>query len=280
MLNSCQRIESYKIKWSQKLNTTCYHQFPVTSDNFTGVRFLELKTRRIFKTSHKILCNERPRPLFIKDIHGVFWKYLSPNTFERIIPKHYDQHHFVLNLPKLATFNVKLRHYASNQPHRTTLLSILAKNTENLEILSHFNEVGHGNIIVGVARAVSATVKMLASTGEHLFDTIAHGVVLGIKTISNTTEDVIDTSSNGLARIFHSIGIPNLILYVINFCIIIYLVLMRFQITGLKFLFPPNTSRPPTMSAPTLPPRVITEHLTVPEQKPRHQSPLPHPAQV
>ena len=281
MLHSCQKVESYTIWWNQTINSTCYHQFPLTSKNFTGIRFLELKTRRIFPTSHHIECTQRPRPLFIKDVDEVFWKYTLPHTFQRITPKTMQKHNFVLNLPTLATFNQKLKHYCHPTPHRTTLLSLLSKHQENLEILSQFKEKGNGNIIIGLTRAIASTVSFLVNTGEEVFHTLSNGVIMGIKTITNATEDVIETSTHGIAEIFASIGISNLVLYILNFFIIVYLILMRFQFTSLRFLFPPT--HPHTIhekSVPSSPPRNMDDNITPPVIKPRHNTPLPPPVQV
>ena len=166
MLHSCQKVDSYTVYWNQTLNTSCYHHFPITSENFTGIRFLELTTRCIFKSSHQIDCIERTSPLFIKDIDDFFWKYTPSESFKKITPKQFRKHNFVLNLPTLATFNVKLKHYCHTDPHRTTLLSLLSKDQEKLEILSHFKQKGGGNIILGLKRAVTSTIGFIANIGE------------------------------------------------------------------------------------------------------------------
>ena len=78
--------------------------------------------------------------------------------------------------------------------------------------MSHFKDKGNGNIIIGLTRAVSSTVSFLVKTGEEVFHTLSNGVIMGIKTITNATDDVLETSTYGIAEIFASIGISNLVL--------------------------------------------------------------------
>ena len=48
-------------------------------------------------------------------------------------------------------------HYKKSMPHRVTLLSVLSKQKENIEVLSDFKDKGSGNIILGITRAVTET---------------------------------------------------------------------------------------------------------------------------
>ena len=225
---------------------------------------MELNNQRIVSTSHKIRCKDRPLLIYIKDIHGNFWEYIRPSSFNKLVPKHFQHSQFTIQLPKLVSFSKTLIHYKKTLPHRLTLLRLLAKHKENIEILSDFKEKGGGNIILGITRAISDTIQFVEGAGTSLFK----AVITGIKTIGNTTEGLIHTSAKGIATVLSSIGLPNLILYIINFLIIAYLVLMRLQPNRLKFLFPSikhtehaNENRPFTSNCP------------------RHQVELPPPLQ-
>ena len=269
ILHSCKEITVYKIKWSQKINQTCYHLIPLTSSQFNGTKFLELTTRKILPTSHKIKCKDRPTNIFVKDIHNIFWKFIRPDGFLQIKPKELHHYHLSINLPILGSYNKKLTYYKKASPHRITLLNLLAKQTENIESLSDFNEEDDGNIILGITRGIAKTVNYIESKGESLFKLVTNTVFTGVKVITNSTEGIIDSSANGIKKIFKSIGLSNFILYIVNFLIIIYLILMRFAGNRLKFLFDKPDLRNPHKEP----------HYKSPEteRSKRHQQYLPPP---
>ena len=233
-LHSCRPIKEYEINWTQQINNTCFHLFPIRSKSFQGIKFLELTTRKVVPTSHKIPCIERTKIVYIRDVHNTFWQFSKSTGFTKISPKHFIQNEFTLTLPVLASYTTKLTHYKKAIPHRITLLHLIAKQKENIEILSDFEDKGNGDFLLGITRAISDTVEFAEHTGETFFST----VITGIKTLTNSTQGIINTTANGIATIFSSIGLPNLVLYILNFLIIAYLVLMRLQVNKLKFLFP------------------------------------------
>ena len=53
---------------------------------------------------------------------------------------------------------------------------MLSKQTDVLESLSNFKTAGHGNIILGIEKGISQTIKTIGTTGELLFKTIFSGV--------------------------------------------------------------------------------------------------------
>ena len=272
LLHSCRPIKHYNISWTQQVNITCYHLFPVQSKLFEGTKFLELTNRRIVATSHKIRCGNRPPLVYIKDIHGAYWEFVRPYSFHKIAPRHIKHRYPQIRLPMLVTFSKKLIHYKQALPHRTTLLHMLSLHQEDIEVLSNFRTQGNGNIILGLTRAMSDTFDLIGGTGAALF----HSLVTGIAGLGNTTEGLIDSSANGIATIFSSIGIPNLVLYILNFLIIAYLGLQRMQPTRLRFLFPPpgaNIPSSPDILYPPPPPTCRTPMCT------RHLLALPPPIQ-
>ena len=162
-----------------------------------------------------------------------------------------------------------MTHYKKANPHRITLLNLLAKQTENIESLSDFSEEGDGNIILGITRGIAKTVNYIESKGESLFKFVTNTAFTGIKVLANSTEGIIDSSANGIGKIFKSIGLSNFILYILNFLIIIYLILMRFAGNKLKILF-----HKPDLRTPQKEPYYKSPDT---ERSKRHQQFLPPP---
>ena len=138
--------------------------------------------------------------------------------------------HDKVHLPKLAEFTRKLLHYKKVKPHRSTLLGILNTQTENLDKLSDFKTIGHGDILSGIISEISNSVNFLADSGEDLLEHIVSDVDKTVKTITNGTDSIIDTTANGLSKNFAHIGIPSLTLIIAQICLILYVVYLRFKI--------------------------------------------------
>ena len=49
-------------------------------------------------------------------------------------------------------------------------------------------------------------------------------------TITNSTDSIIDTAANGISKIFSHIGIPSLTLILVQICVILYMLYLRFKI--------------------------------------------------
>ena len=124
-------------------------------------------------------------------------------------------------LPKLRTYTPKLLHYEEVRPHRTTLLDILAAQQENLDTLTDYKTVGGGNIMKGIASAMGEVVETVTDTATNIFNIIAHGAT----DVTNDTVQAIDNIGSTLVDIVTFTGGPsNLILYIIDIGIIIYLI--------------------------------------------------------
>ena len=218
LVGECMRIRSFNVSWDHKYQNVCYHLFPLHKALDNRTYFLELHTRRVFKHSHKINCRERDVHFVVKDVKGIFWQYTLHEGFQTVRVQHMHHRKTHLHLAKLKGFNKRLLHYQTSQPHRTTLLHLLNQQKENLETISDYTVIGHGNLALGVVHTLADTITFIGKTGEELF-----------KTVGNVTEDLIGTTANGLVKIVGSVGISNLVLYVLDILIISYLVILRYR---------------------------------------------------
>ena len=124
-------------------------------------------------------------------------------------------------LPKLRTYTPKLLHYEKTRPHRTTLLDVLAAQQENLDTLTDYRTIGGGDIVKGIAAAMGEVVETVTDTATNIFSIIAHGAT----DVTNDTVQAVDNIGSTLVDIVTFTGGPsNLILYVIDLGIIIYLI--------------------------------------------------------
>ena len=220
LVKRCRGILKYRVFWDQKWNGTCFMLYPVQLES-GSIRFLELATRRVFNTSHVIPCDSRSDGTYIKDGQGKYWKYVLGMGFHRVKMKFetYFRHH--ISLPRLASFNGKLLHYSEVKPHRTTLLHVLALQQDNLRDLTDFRQRGGGSLVAGIFTAMTDVVSTITNTGTTIFHMIAGGAT----EVANDTITAVDGIGNMVAGFFGVIGGPaNLGLYILNFCIIFYLV--------------------------------------------------------
>jgi len=165
VLFQCKKITKYKIIWNRKINGTCYHLFPINIEQTNSTMFFELRSRRILNVSNTITCEDRHNITYIKDIYDVFWTFTLPNMFEKLATNNDKHQKFTITLPILASYNPTLFHYTKSIPHRLTLLNLLSKQTDNLESLLNFKTTGHGNIVLGIAKGISQTIKTIGKTG-------------------------------------------------------------------------------------------------------------------
>ena len=129
--------------------------------------------------------------------------------------------HQKMALPKLRTYTPKLLHYEKVRPHRTTLLNILAEQQDNLDALTDYRTTGGGNIVKGIAEAMGDVVETVTDTATNIFHIIAHGTT----EVTNDTVQAVDNIGSALVDIVTFTGGPsNLVLYVIDIGIIIYLI--------------------------------------------------------
>ena len=220
MVRQCKKIGTYHVLWNQRLNETCYQLFPVRLPK-NKTKYLELNTRRLMDNSAKIKCQDRHKTTYIRDAQGEFWRYkLERKGFHKVrLKDHYFQQKMAL--PKLRTYTPKLLHYEKTRPHRTTLLDVLAAQQENLDTLTDYRTIGGGDIVKGIAAAMGEVVETVTDTATNIFSIIAHGAT----DVTNDTVQAVDNIGSTLVDIVTFTGGPsNLILYVIDLGIIIYLI--------------------------------------------------------
>ena len=225
-VKTCREVKQYNISWSQKINDTCYHLYPMKSPEL-GEGFLELNTRAIFRHSHKIKCTERSKVIYLRDVNGVFWEKRLRMPFKRIHAKIRGKESLDIELPHLSAFNEKIIHYKQAIPHRITLLNLVAQQQENLHQLYDYQNEG-GTLTNGITGAIATTIDGVEEVGKTLINSISKGITNTVKIIGNSTEGLIEATGQGVSEILDSIGgVPTLVLALVDIGIITYLVLQR-----------------------------------------------------
>ena len=233
----CKIITDYQIHWSHKLNGTCFELPPVTSVNYKGVRYLSMRNRRLLEKSRKYNCSKKDLRTIIRAVDGKFWEF-SKSKFKTIKINKYT-HDRKVNLPKLHVEPEILMHYKKAAQHRTTMMEILGEQTDNFEKFEQFKDEGNGDILLGITKGVTKIFRGVSTVGHEIFHEIGTTLVDGIKVAGNITDEVIEVGTKGITEILAQFGIPNVIILGVNACIILYLLLLRFQVKRLNFLFPP-----------------------------------------
>ena len=269
LLHSCQPIHTYHIYWNQTYNNTCYTTFPVTSIKLDTVRFLELSTRRLVKQGHEIPCNKRAPLWYIRDVKNHIWQLNNNNVFQVVKQYSYRYLPNKLRVIKMGTFGRHLLHYDEHIPSRTSLLSLLARNKENLRQLNEFREKGQGNVITGIASLFGQTISSLATGGSQIIKALGEGIhstLSGvgdvdeslIHSISNATSSLVTSSTNGLAKVLHSIGgISGIVTYVLILLLYVYLIYAKIRENRQLFIPVATTIKPPS---PLPPPPPMSPH--------------------
>ena len=220
LVKRCRMLLNYKVAWDYEINDTCYLFLPIHLEA-EGLKFLELATRRVFNSSHRISCIDRPRQTYVRDKYGQYWEYELNVGFRKVkmrIESYFRDH---VMLPRLASFNGRLLHYGKIAPHRVTLLQVLASQQDNLRDLTDMRERGKGSLVQGIFGAMEDVVSTLAETGETIFHVVTKGVIH----LTNDTVLTAEGVGDSVASLFSVIGGPgNLGLYILDLLIIIYLV--------------------------------------------------------
>ena len=224
LVKKCDLVLYSNIFWNQSIHNVCFQHFPI--ETVTGkMRFLELTTRRVYNESEVIPCESRAEHLFVRDKYDAYWKYTSGKGFRIVKLRFQQDFNDRLSLPKLASYNNKLKHYSFVTPHRTTLMSILASQRGNLREMSDLRKRGGGSVLQGIFSGISEVVETMSETGV----TLVHSIANGITHLTNDSVEVVTEVGEGVAGVFNFAGGPsNFVLYVIDFFIIVYLVLKHF----------------------------------------------------
>ena len=174
----------------------------------------------------------------IRAVDGKFWEF-SKSKFKTIKVNKYT-HDRKVNLPKLHVEPEILMHYEKAAQHRTTMMEILGEQTDNFEKFEQFKDEGNGDILLGITKGVTKIFRGVSTVGHEIFHEIGTTLVDGIKVAGNITDEVIEVGTKGISEILAQFGIPNVIILGVNACIILYLLLLRFQVKKLEFLLPPG----------------------------------------
>ena len=112
----------------------------------------------------------------------------------------------------------------------------MAAQEHNLLQLDDIRSSGQGNILRGIATGMADVFDSVVHTGENIFSSIAHG----FESTANSTTDVVKAVAFDIESIltFTDTGLPGFILYIIDLCIIIYLI----------YLWTQNRPLPPRLS--------------------------------
>ena len=225
LVKQCKIVRDYIVFWNHTINGTCYNLPPVFFHSSAEIKFLEIVSRRLTRTAHRVNCSDRPRDIFLRDTEGNFWKYKVTNQFVRVDMKTKHYHTGTIRLPKLATFSENSLHHSRNLPHRLNLLTLLAHQRENLQELEDIRDLGRGSIIEGMTEGIGNILKTLTGSGLKL----VKGVASGLKTVVNETTSVVAQTISGFGHILSFTGgYSGFFLYVIDVLIIGYLIWSRY----------------------------------------------------
>ena len=223
LVKRCVSLYNYHVFYNQSLNNTCYNLPPVQLQD-GSIKFLEITSRRITTTAHKIDCRDRPNEIFLQDEEGQFWSHDKNGTLTKISLTTKRFHHGKLKLPKLASFQEKLLHRSNIMPHRTHLLHLVAMQQDNLQELTDLRDTGGGSVIEGITHGITKVITSLTGSGLQL----VKGVAAGMTTVVNETSGVVAGAIHGFGQILSfTNGVSGFILYIIDFLIIAYLAAMR-----------------------------------------------------
>ena len=265
LIKKCRKITQFNVTWDRRRNGSCSHLLPIQAAEL-GPAYLELETRRVFRSSPQINCTKRAG-FFVKDKRGIFWKYEVNQGFTRIQPKILKQTVGGRVVPVLGTFNEKLVRHMDHAPHRNNLLNFLAARQDAVQQLENFKTQGGGSITEGVMGAISATIKGAGDAGAEIIGAIAKGLETTSTGVGNATANIIGATGTALKSIVQALGgIPGIILFVGEAGIILYLWKQHGTGTSKKrpeiVVMTPQTPKtnlcefPPTTDPPAIPVRI------------------------
>ena len=216
----CLKVSQFNITWARMKNDTCFFHYPISSPQI-GDAFLELRSRRILRSSHRIPCSERLETIYVSDKEGTFWSIAlngSKVVIPHIIKKDSEEG---LVLPLLAEFNFETLHRKIPKPGRESLMEILGAQTDNLEQLYVFKEKGEGSLGDGIATVIAGTIEATSKAGTSLISSIVKG-----------TSSLVGSTADSITKIIG--GIPNLVLFALNLVIIGYLCFQRWEMMNYR----------------------------------------------
>ena len=225
VLGKCKVIQRYNISWNHIWKGKCYQQLPIQMED-KGIKFLELHTRRVMRSSPRIDCHQTHNDTYVRDVKGQYWHYVKNEGFYKVKLEKRKTMEKGAEIPKLGIIDERIFNDEQNVPHRSTWLEMMAMHQDNLQDLLDFRTQGHGNFIVGLAGAMSDIVTDVVDVSENIFHIVATGSV----DVVNDTTIAISSVTSAIADIFTLAGGPSVfILYVINVGILSYLLWMHCQ---------------------------------------------------
>ena len=181
------------------------------------------------------VCNESATLQYITDRRGQLWSFLNGH-FHKVPKFSWKMARKQVGMIKIASFTRKLVHYETHPPPRTTLLSILNQNHNNLEELMDLRETGSGSMIIGIGKVLGTTISSLAAGSSQIIRSVGAGIkdtlsgisdldVGLVSSIGNATEKVVSAGAKGIASILSPFGgISGVILYILVFALYAYLI--------------------------------------------------------
>ena len=135
------------------------------------------------------------------------------------------------SLKRVGHFNPNTRHIIGHRPSRTTLMDTLGEDQDILRDMTNFQEIGNGDISLGIGWSLSHLASTIVDTGENLFDIFSEGVV----ELSNETFSATGAVARDIIGIFDwAGGTSNFILFIIEGAIILYLAVDYYQRKTMK----------------------------------------------
>ena len=270
LVSNCLKITNFSISWDRKINNTCFELFPVKIENNNKMFFLDLHRRQVYSKSTKISCNFKKIPLFIRDKNGALFSKFPGEKFKKVTETHPNLIMADENLPNLAPYNIKLRHYDQKRLHRTTLLDLVVRQTQNFEELTRIrSESESENFAAGLRNVIGKTLLAAAKGGSEIIHELGNSItkVIGgvseldkglINAIGNGSSNIIDSTGNSISKILKSF-MSSFLLWIL--VLTLYLILgaqVYMKLTGTTFnlgkirkIFKKQTDDENKASAPT-----------------------------
>ena len=292
-LEQCKKISIYRIHLNRKINDTCYHDFPISIPSDNTARFLKIFDRQVVRTSSITLCKNLPSLTYLRDYNSEYYLITSEgNVSAFTIQETSLKETATIKLKEIRGFDKRLLSPAPHYLEPYTMLNIFTYVQEAMQEVKQLQtNHGDGNVLLGIGRALGATIESLAKGGSTIKTAVGfalHGVLNGVgnldekvvnsfgtaaSSIIHASGTAIKDTSTGIGNIFHGIlgGIGGTIKWVLILLIIISLMYLNKE-SIIKFLRKKKKKKGPS----TLVPPNIPETTQKNQIKPIKPTPVIH----
>ena len=252
----CKPILNYRTVTTRRIKSTCYHPFPVILPYKNTTYFLKISDRHLLSKSPKIKRSNGPLVTYLKRINGTYF-LISANGTVTPVPVLED------TTSELPAFKTTRIHGYDNRPLTNspdklepyTMLEIFSNVHDAMQELKDLQmDNGDGDTLLGIGRALGATLQSAAQGSSSIIKTIGgaiHDTLNGVgdldekvvgtlggaasKVIESTAHAVKD-STTGIDNMFH--GILGGIGGTIQWCLILIIIMVLLHINRSTVLKP------------------------------------------